>query len=103
MVKLPKGYTFKAGSYVYVMCPAISPSEWHAFSLIPARRDIESISIRSSWGAGAEHETGALYVAAVGNWTKELFRLAVQNTRMPLWISNAMPSCMEHALDFDNG
>ncbi|CAN0546937.1 unnamed protein product, partial [Ectocarpus sp. 12 AP-2014] len=32
---LPRGYTFKAGSYIYVNCPAIDRAEWHPFSLIP--------------------------------------------------------------------
>ena len=30
-----RGYHYKAGSYLYVNCPAISRGEWHPFSLIP--------------------------------------------------------------------
>lgn len=29
-----RGYTFKAGSYIYVNSPMISRSEWHPFSII---------------------------------------------------------------------
>ncbi|CAN0469569.1 unnamed protein product, partial [Scytosiphon promiscuus] len=29
-----RGYTFKAGSYIYVNSPLISRSEWHPFSII---------------------------------------------------------------------
>lgn len=29
-----RGYTFKAGSYIYVNSPTISRSEWHPFSII---------------------------------------------------------------------
>ena len=29
-----RGYTFKAGSYIYVNAPVISRSEWHPFSII---------------------------------------------------------------------
>ena len=32
---LSRGYTFKAGSYIYVNSPTISRSEWHPFSIIP--------------------------------------------------------------------
>ena len=35
MLRLPfRGYTFKAGSYIYVNSPMISRSEWHPFSII---------------------------------------------------------------------
>ena len=34
-----RGYTFKAGSYVYVNSPMISTSEWHPFSIIQVPGD----------------------------------------------------------------
>lgn len=33
-VRFLRGYTFKAGSYIYVNSPTISRSEWHPFSII---------------------------------------------------------------------
>lgn len=35
MYVVRRGYHYKAGSYIYVNCPAISRGEWHPFSLIP--------------------------------------------------------------------
>ncbi|CAM9345893.1 unnamed protein product [Discosporangium mesarthrocarpum] len=102
MMNLPVGYTFKAGSYVYVMCPAINPLEWHALSLIPAKSDDVEDNRGCAVGHGDHHTRAALYIAGVGDWTKGLFRLALQKSRMPLWISDPMPSAMQHALDFDN-
>lgn len=32
--RLLRGYTFKAGSYIYVNAPIISRVEWHPFSII---------------------------------------------------------------------
>ncbi|CAN0430143.1 unnamed protein product, partial [Laminaria digitata] len=29
-----RGYTFKAGSYIYVSSPMINRHEWHPFSII---------------------------------------------------------------------
>lgn len=39
----------------------------------------------------------------VGDWTQEMFRLSLENPRMPLWISAAQPSVMENTVYFDNG
>ncbi|CAM9595413.1 unnamed protein product [Choristocarpus tenellus] len=100
-VKLPNRYSFKAGSYAYVMCPSISSREWHAFSIIPAAGDVEENSTTAGQD-NVTHGNATFYVAAVGDWTKEVLSRTLQNTRMPLWISNALPSSMEHALDFDN-
>ena len=33
-IRFIRGYTFKAGSYIYVNSPTISRSEWHPFSII---------------------------------------------------------------------
>lgn len=39
----------------------------------------------------------------VGDWTDELFRLCLENPRMPLWITAAQPSVVEQTLYYDNG
>eukprot|EP00752_Nemacystus_decipiens_P012591 g11151.t1 len=84
---LPSGYTFKAGSYIYVNAPTISRSEWHPFSIIPVRDKTPK---------------AAFYAEAVGDWTKELFRLGLGTPRLPLWISAAQPSLMEKSIYYDN-
>ncbi|CAM9369134.1 unnamed protein product [Hapterophycus canaliculatus] len=86
-VDLPDGYQFKAGSYIYVNCPAIDRAEWHPFSLIPV--------------PGAPFRA-AFYAEAVGDWTKELFRLGLANPSQPLWITAAQPSLVETTLFYDN-
>lgn len=42
-------------------------------------------------------------VAQVGDWTDELFRLCLENPRMPLWITAAQPSVVEQTAYYDNG
>ena len=39
----------------------------------------------------------------VGDWTQELFRLGLEQPRLPLWITAAQPSIMEKSIYFDNG
>ncbi|CAN0019892.1 unnamed protein product, partial [Ectocarpus sp. 13 AM-2016] len=86
-IDLPEGYTFKAGSYIYVNCPAIDRAEWHPFSLIP----VPGVASRA-----------AFYAEAVGDWTKDLFRLGLANPSQPLWITAAQPSLIETTLFYDN-
>ncbi|CBN78808.1 putative respiratory burst oxidase homolog protein [Ectocarpus siliculosus] len=86
-IDLPEGYTFKAGSYIYVNCPAIDRAEWHPFSLIP----VPGVTSRA-----------AFYAEAVGDWTKDLFRLGLANPSQPLWITAAQPSLIETTLFYDN-
>ena len=38
----------------------------------------------------------------VGDWTKELFRLGLEQDRLPLWITAAQPSLMEKSIYYDN-
>ncbi|CAM9880283.1 unnamed protein product [Scytosiphon promiscuus] len=86
-IDLPDGYQFKAGSYIYVNCPAIDRAEWHPFSLIP----VPGAPLRA-----------AFYAEAVGDWTKDLFRLGLANPSQPLWITAAQPSLVETTLYYDN-
>ena len=39
----------------------------------------------------------------VGDWTQELFRLGLEQPRLPLWITAAQPSLMEKSIYYDNG
>lgn len=39
----------------------------------------------------------------MGDWTEQLFRLALEDPRMPLWITAAQPSVLEQTLYYDNG
>eukprot|EP00752_Nemacystus_decipiens_P012303 g10908.t1 len=84
---LPEGYTFKAGSYIYVNSPAISRAEWHPFSIIQVP---------------GKTPKAAFYAEAVGDWTQELFRLGLGQPRLPLWITAAQPSLMERSIYYDN-
>ncbi|CAM9360989.1 unnamed protein product, partial [Laminaria digitata] len=85
--ELPIGYQFKPGAYVQVNCPAISASEWHPFSIFPV--------------PGPTARAG-FHVEAVGDWTEQLFRLGLEDPRMPLWITAAQPSVLEQTLYYDN-
>lgn len=38
----------------------------------------------------------------VGDWTKDLFRLGLEQDRLPLWITAAQPSLMEKSIYYDN-
>lgn len=54
-----RGYHFKAGSYIYVNCPAIDRAEWHPFSLIPVpgatlRAAFYAEAVRTSQGPGTD-------------------------------------------------
>eukprot|EP00904_Undaria_pinnatifida_P005570 jgi/Undpi1/2142/HiC_scaffold_12.g05528.m1 len=80
---LPGGYTFNAGSYIYVNSPTISRSEWHPFSIIQVPGRVPRATF---------------YAEAVGDWTQELFRLGLQQPRLPLWITTAQPSLMEQSI-----
>ncbi|CAD7698281.1 unnamed protein product [Ostreobium quekettii] len=57
MLTKPKGFEYKTGMYLYVMCPTISQWEWHPFSITSA--------------PGADHLS--LHIRVVGDWTEELY------------------------------
>ncbi|CAM9830722.1 unnamed protein product [Sphacelaria rigidula] len=85
-LELPPGYDFKAGSYIYVNCRAISLGEWHPFSIIPVPGD---------------SNTAAFYAEVVGDWTRALFQLGLEQPRLPLWITAAQPSTMDKTVYYD--
>lgn len=49
-----RGYTFKAGSYIYVNSPMISRSEWHPFSII----QVPGVVSRAAFYAEAVSDEG---------------------------------------------
>ncbi|CAM9200421.1 unnamed protein product [Discosporangium mesarthrocarpum] len=92
-IELPEGYKYLAGAYIYVNCPMISRKQWHAFSIIPRPTGGDYTSTNKS---------AELFCEAVGDWTSEMFRLALNKPRVPLWITAPLPSLMERSLYYQN-
>eukprot|EP00904_Undaria_pinnatifida_P005569 jgi/Undpi1/2141/HiC_scaffold_12.g05527.m1 len=92
ILDLPPGYTFKAGSYIYVNSPMISPSEWHPFSIMQVPDAVPRAAFYAE----------AVSAREVGDWTQDLFRLGLKQPRLPLWITAAQPSLMEKSIYYDN-
>ncbi|XP_020536651.1 respiratory burst oxidase homolog protein E isoform X2 [Jatropha curcas] len=55
----PQGFKYKSGQYIFLQCPAISPFEWHPFSITSAPGD-DCLSV---------------HIRIVGDWTQELKRV----------------------------
>ncbi|KQK09605.1 respiratory burst oxidase homolog protein A [Brachypodium distachyon] len=55
----PPTFRYKSGQYMFVQCPAVSPFEWHPFSITSAPGD-DYLSI---------------HVRQLGDWTRELKRV----------------------------
>ncbi|XP_022978940.1 respiratory burst oxidase homolog protein A-like [Cucurbita maxima] len=55
----PPQFQYKSGQYMFVQCPAVSPFEWHPFSITSAPGD-DYLSI---------------HVRQLGDWTQELKRI----------------------------
>ncbi|CAN0310282.1 unnamed protein product, partial [Phaeothamnion confervicola] len=91
--RVPDGYKFKPGQYVYVNAPWISKHEWHAFSLIPATEFVEGSVVYS--------DAASFFAEAVGDWTKKLFDESIQSVRRPIWISPAFPSMADKTIKYD--
>ncbi|XP_051114023.1 respiratory burst oxidase homolog protein C-like [Andrographis paniculata] len=52
----PSGFTYKSGQYIFVKCAAVSPFEWHPFSITTAPKD-DYISV---------------HIRVCGDWTRRL-------------------------------
>ncbi|KAL3532741.1 hypothetical protein ACH5RR_006262 [Cinchona calisaya] len=59
IISKPNGFKYKSGQYIFLKCPAISPFEWHPFSITSA--------------PGDDHLS--LHIRTVGDWTQELKRV----------------------------
>ncbi|KAK1307862.1 hypothetical protein QJS10_CPA09g00044 [Acorus calamus] len=55
----PHGFRYKSGQYIFIKCPAVSPFEWHPFSITSAPGD-DHLSV---------------HIRTVGDWTEELRRV----------------------------
>lgn len=52
----PQGFKYKSGQYMFVNCAAVSPFEWHPFSITSAPKD-EHLSV---------------HIRTLGDWTRQL-------------------------------
>jgi hypothetical protein len=89
----PPGFRFVPGQYVYVCIPFISPTQWHALSIMPAV-DYATEMLRNDecW----------LYVAAVGDWSAQLFLESLTLTRRPMYLTRPLPSPLASSVHYDD-
>ncbi|KAE9602729.1 putative NAD(P)H oxidase (H(2)O(2)-forming) [Lupinus albus] len=64
----PQGFTYKSGQYMFVNCAAVSPFEWHPFSITSAPGD-NYLSV---------------HIKIVGDWTRNLKTKFSEACRAPL-------------------
>ncbi|KAL3652735.1 hypothetical protein CASFOL_002416 [Castilleja foliolosa] len=64
----PPQFRYKSGQYMFVQCPAVSPFEWHPFSITSAPGD-DYLSI---------------HIRQLGDWTHELKRVFSEACEAPL-------------------
>ncbi|KAK8958122.1 hypothetical protein KSP40_PGU001069 [Platanthera guangdongensis] len=67
-ISKPPAFQYKSGQYMYVQCPAVSPLEWHPFSITSAPGD-EYLSI---------------LIRQLGDWTQELKRVFSEACEPPV-------------------
>ncbi|XP_059642697.1 respiratory burst oxidase homolog protein C-like [Cornus florida] len=64
----PQGFKYKSGQYMFVNCAAVSPFEWHPFSITSAPRD-EYLSV---------------HIRTLGDWTRQLKTVFSEVCQPPL-------------------
>ncbi|XP_075639508.1 respiratory burst oxidase homolog protein A [Castanea sativa] len=64
----PPQFNYKSGQYMFVQCPAVSPFEWHPFSITSAPGD-DYLSI---------------HIRQLGDWTQELKRVFSEACEPPV-------------------
>ncbi|XP_074303862.1 respiratory burst oxidase homolog protein F-like [Silene latifolia] len=64
----PPQFRYKSGQYMFVQCPAVSPFEWHPFSITSSPGD-DFLSI---------------HVRKLGDWTQELHRVFSEACETPV-------------------
>ncbi|KAL3498916.1 hypothetical protein ACH5RR_041648 [Cinchona calisaya] len=64
----PPQFRYKSGQYMFVQCPAVSPFEWHPFSITSAPGD-DYLSI---------------HIRQLGDWTQELKRVFSEACETPM-------------------
>ncbi|XP_020703844.1 respiratory burst oxidase homolog protein A [Dendrobium catenatum] len=67
-ISKPPGFRYKSGQYMFVQCPAVSPLEWHPFSITSAPGD-DYLSI---------------HIRQLGDWTRELKRVFSEACEPPV-------------------
>ncbi|RRT38279.1 hypothetical protein B296_00051480 [Ensete ventricosum] len=55
-VSKPQGFKYRSGQYIFVNCAAVSPFQWHPFSITSAPQD-DYISV---------------HIRTLGDWTRQL-------------------------------
>ncbi|KAE8706360.1 Respiratory burst oxidase-like protein A [Hibiscus syriacus] len=64
----PPQFRYKSGQYMFVQCPAVSPFEWHPFSITSAPSD-DYLSV---------------HIRQLGDWTQELKRIFSEVCELPV-------------------
>ncbi|KAF3784858.1 Respiratory burst oxidase-like protein F [Nymphaea thermarum] len=64
----PSAFHYKSGQYMFVQCPAVSPFEWHPFSITSAPGD-DYLSI---------------HIRELGDWTQELKQIFTEVCEPPI-------------------
>ncbi|XP_068660176.1 respiratory burst oxidase homolog protein A-like isoform X4 [Aristolochia californica] len=64
----PAAFRYKSGQYMFVQCPAVSPFEWHPFSITSAPGD-DYLSV---------------HIRQLGDWTQELKRVFSEACEAPV-------------------
>ncbi|KAE9614103.1 hypothetical protein Lal_00016456 [Lupinus albus] len=64
----PPQFRYKSGQYMFVQCPAVSPFEWHPFSITSAPDD-DYLSV---------------HIRQLGDWTRELKRVFSEACELPV-------------------
>ncbi|KAJ3695767.1 hypothetical protein LUZ60_001144 [Juncus effusus] len=75
----PQGFHYRSGQYVFLQCAAISPFEWHPFSITSAPND-DALSV---------------HIKAAGDWTSELMHIFVDKYISVLTAMSESPSSFE--------
>ncbi|KAG0491738.1 hypothetical protein HPP92_005136 [Vanilla planifolia] len=78
MMSKPNGFRYKSGQYIFLKCPAISPFEWHPFSITSAPGDAYL----------------DVYIRTNGDWTQELKRLFTEKCLYPSSGQQSLPKLL---------
>ncbi|KAJ4832374.1 hypothetical protein Tsubulata_022309 [Turnera subulata] len=78
----PLGFKYKSGQYIFLRCPAVSPFEWHPFSITSAPGD-DYLSV---------------HIRIVGDWTEELKRVYTAENGAQA-VTNRAKFCQQGHLD----
>ncbi|CAN8325858.1 unnamed protein product [Cochlearia groenlandica] len=72
----PKQFKYMSGQYMFVNCPAVSPFEWHPFSITSSPQD-DYLSV---------------HIKSAGDWTKALKGVFSEVTSKPPPVRDMLPS-----------